>query len=263
MASLLDSAMDGLASLLNLFAVRYALTPPDNEHRFGHGKAEPIASLCQAIIIAASAILLAKHAFNAMTVPQVIEAPSLGAGIMIFSLFSTVGLLLFQRYVVRHTQSTAIQADALHYLGDLITQSAALVIMILAHWGWYGADTYIALAIGGYVFSSAWGIARDSFHILMDHELSSDTRARVERLVRAHPKVRGLHDMKTRRSGQTLFIQLHLELDDHISLIQAHHISDEVELSLLNAFPRAEVLIHQDPVSQYRRDPLPQDPSNP
>lgn len=255
LASLLDSAMDVMASLINLFAVRYALMPPDAEHRFGHGKAEPLASLGQSLIIAASALLLAKHAFTQMGSEQTLTAPGVGVVVMIISLISTLGLVTYQRHVVRKTQSTAIKADALHYLGDLLTQSAALLVTVLAMIGWEGIDPYIALGIAAYVFHSAWEIGKESFHYLMDRELPAEIRERIIELVHTHEEVEGLHDLKTRRSGPNLFIQMHLELDDHMPLIQAHRISDEVEAILIKAYPHAEVLIHQDPVSHYRPKP--------
>lgn len=252
LASLLDSTMDVMASAINLFAVRYALMPPDAEHRFGHGKAEPLASLGQSLVIATSALLLAKHAFEQMGAPQSLASPGLGASVMLFSLISTLGLVTYQRHVVRKTQSTAIKADALHYLGDLLTQSAALVVTLLAMLGWDNIDPYIALGIAAYVFHSAWEIGKESLHYLMDRELPQETRERIIKLVKSHEEVKGLHDLKTRSSGPNLFIQLHLELDDHMPLIDAHRISDEVEALLVRAYPHAEVLIHQDPVSHYR-----------
>jgi ferrous-iron efflux pump FieF len=253
LASLLDSSMDVIASLINLFAVRYALLPPDSEHRFGHGKAEPLASLGQSLVIATSALLLARHAFDNMTGEHTLQSPTIGAAVMLFSLIGTFGLVTYQRYIVRKTQSTAIKADALHYWGDLLTQSAALLVTLLATIGYYGADPYIALGIAAYIFHSAWGIGKESFHYLMDRELSEETRARIISLVNSHPEVAGLHELKTRASGPNLFIQLHLELDDYMPLIQAHRISDEVEAMLLKAYPHAEVLIHQDPASEYRK----------
>lgn len=264
LASLLDSSMDIMASLINLFAVRYALTPPDAEHRFGHGKAEPLASLGQSLIIAASALLLAKHAFESMGETHQLSAPGIGATVMIISLLGTLGLVSYQRHIIAQTQSTAIKADALHYVGDLLTQSAALLVTLLALVGWDGADPYIALGIAAYVFHSAWEIAKESLHYLMDSELPEATRQRISALVTSHPEVAGLHALKTRASGPNLFIQLHLELDDYMPLIQAHRISDEVENMLLKAYPHAEVLIHQDPVSQYRdvKSPQPESTSN-
>jgi ferrous-iron efflux pump FieF len=251
LASLLDSAMDALASLINLFAVRYALSPPDAEHRFGHGKAEPLASLAQSLVIAASAMMLAGHAFLQLGTAPTLQAPGVGAVVMVTSLLATFGLITYQRYVIRMTESTAIQADALHYLGDLLTQGAALVVTLLALAGWGNVDPYIALLIAAYIFYNACDIARISLHNLMDSELPPETRNHIKALITQHAEVAGFHELKTRRSGPTLFIQLHLELDDNMPLIQAHRISDEVEASLIKAYPHAEVLIHQDPVSQY------------
>jgi len=254
LASLLDSVLDVMASIVNLVAVRYALQPPDEDHRFGHGKAEPLASLGQSLIIAVSSLILIRHAFDYMSNDHLMLHPKIGAGIMIYSLCATFSLVLYQKHVVAQTGSPAIKADALHYLSDLLSQSATLLVMVLATFGWHQSDPYIALGIGIYVFYSAWEIAKESFQSLMDQELPDETRQKIINIVKSHDQVRGLHDLKTRSSGHNFFIQLHLELDDNMPLIQAHDISDEVEACLIKAFPHAEIMIHQDPVSLYRRN---------
>lgn len=256
LASLMDSMMDVAASIINLLAVHYSLQPPDREHRFGHGKAEPLAGLVQAAFIAGSAVFLILHAVDRLLHPQPIRDALIGVGVLLFAMVATGALLLFQRYVIRHTQSTAIRADALHYATDLLTNAATIVALGLAMLGWPSMDPIFAIGIALYILYSAGHIGYESIQLLMDHELPPEVHARIKEIIRAHPQVRGMHEVRTRRSGQTYFIQLHLMMDDHLPLVEAHRVADEVEATLLAVFPNADVLIHEDPSSESPPQPL-------
>lgn len=257
LASLVDSMMDVAASIINLLAVHYALQPPDRDHRFGHGKAEPLAGLAQAAFIAGSAVFLILHAVDRLLHPQPLKDALIGLGVLLFAIAATGVLLAFQHYVIRRTQSTAIRADALHYATDLLTNTASIVALGLAMLGWPAMDPVFAIGIALYILYSAAHIAHDSIQLLLDHELPPEVHARIKEIVGAHPRVRGVHDVRTRRSGQTYFIQLHLMLDDHLPLVEAHRVSDEVEAAIKGAFPNADVLIHEDPTSEPPPAPLP------
>jgi ferrous-iron efflux pump FieF len=256
LATLVDSVLDALASLVNLFAVRHALSPADDDHRFGHGKAEALAGLGQAAFIAGSAIYLFVEAIQRILAPEAIEAVGAGAAVMLLSIGLTLVLLAFQRHVILRTDSTAIKADSLHYRTDLLVNVSVLLALLLSVWGWPGFDGIFALGIAVYILYSAGEITLQAFDHLMDRELPKEDRARVEERVRAHPQVRGMHDLRTRRSGTSIFMQLHLELDDELNLLQAHNISDEVESSLVADWPGAEIIIHIDPVSVVGAEPM-------
>ena len=247
LASLVDSVMDSIASLINLFAIRYSLQPPDAEHRFGHGKAEPLAGLTQAAFIAGSAIFLIFHAIDRLRLAQPLEQVGVGVGVMILAIVMTLILLAIQRYVIRKTDSTAIRADSLHYATDLLTNVSILLALYLTTLGWTWADPVFAIAVAIYIFYSAFHIGHDSFQQLMDRELPFDILEKIQATAMSHPEVTGTHEMRTRQSGQTRFVQLHLELDEEMSLKRAHQIADEVELEIKEFLPGAEVLIHQDP----------------
>lgn len=249
MASLVDSLMDAGASLVNLVAVRYSLQPADSDHRFGHGKAESLAGLVQAAFIAGSAVFLSLHAVDRLIHPQPLTRIGAGIAVMVFAMAVTGVLLALQRYVIRRTQSTAIRADALHYATDLATNGATLLALLLAALGWPGLDPLFALAIAAYILYSAYRIARDAIDLLMDHELPPEERMRIRRVAETVPGVLGVHELRTRRSGQMPVIQLHLELADELPLIEAHRISDAVEDAVREIYPQADVIIHQDPVS--------------
>ncbi|HCH32623.1 MAG TPA: divalent metal cation transporter FieF [Oceanospirillaceae bacterium] len=249
LASLIDSIMDSAAAVINFFAVRYAMAPADKEHRFGHGKAEALAGLGQALLIAVSVAWLLWQVVGRLAQPRTVDDTSIGIGVMVASMVITATLVLFQRWVVRRTQSTAIAADSLHYTSDLLMNFGVIIALILTQAGYYGADPYLALIIGAYVLYSAWGIARDAFHLLLDHELSDEQRQTITALTLAQPQVLGMHDLRSRQSGHMQFIQLHLELADDMRLIQAHAVADAVEACIIAALPHADVIIHLDPVS--------------
>ena len=249
LASLVDSLMDLGASLVNLVAVRYALQPPDEEHRHGHGKAESLAGLAQGMFIAGSGLFLIVQAIGRLVRPRDLEQTEIGLAVIAFAIVATAVLLAVQHYVIRRTGSVAIRADSLHYRADLLSNAAIIVALLLAEQGLAGADPLFALGIALYILWSAWQIARDAFNHLMDRELPEDQRARIEAIVGDHPEVFGLHQLRTRLAGRTPFIQLDLELNGELSLDRAHAIATEVEQALLEEFPTADITIHQDPVA--------------
>ncbi len=248
LSSLINSLLDGVASLVNLLAVRQALTPPDREHRFGHGKAEPLASLGQSAFIGGSAVLLLVQAAQHLLYPTPVTHSGIGLAVMGFSIVVTCALLLYQRHVVRRTGSLAIGVDAFHYRTDLVLNLAVIVSLLLTtELGYLAIDPIFGALIGLWIIWGAWRVAQKAMIHLMDHELPDEDRARIREVALRHPQVRAVHDLKTRAAGPNSFIQLHIEMDGGIKLIEAHRISDEVEASIREAFPRAEIIIHQDP----------------
>ena len=258
LATLIDSMLDALASIINLIAVRHALTPADKEHRVGHGKAEALAGLSQSMFIAGSAGFLLFEAAQRVINPVKVESIQLGIVVMVISIVATLLLLSFQQHVIRKTNSTAIRADALHYRTDLMVNGSVIVALLLVSiGGWPGFDGLFAGVIGIYILYSAREIIITSYDHLMDREVPDADRDKIKALVLAHPSTRGLHDLRSRHSGTMTFIQLHLELDDDLSLLAAHKISDEVEALILTAFPGSEIIIHIDPQSVAAQETMP------
>ena len=248
LSTLIDSLLDVVASLINLFAVRHALTPADREHRFGHGKAEPLAALGQTAFIAGSGLFLVFEAGHRLFDPRPVLHSEVGIAVMVASIVVTFALTRFQAHVVRKTGSVAIKADSLHYLGDILVNAAVIAALLLgSQLGWTLADPLFGLAIAGYIMFNAWQIARGSLDMLMDRELPEAERARIRDIALANPNVLDLHDLRTRSSGRRTFIQVHVEMDGNMTLYSAHAVADEVEAALRAAFPGAEVMIHQDP----------------
>lgn len=248
LSSLVDSALDLMASLVNLWAIRHALTPADREHRFGHGKAEPLSGLAQAAFVAGSAVLLTVEAVSRFSKHEEVVAGEIGIGIMVFAIVATLMLVLFQKLIVKQTGSVAIKADSLHYAGDLLVNISVIVSLILStYMGIAWADPVFAIGIALFILLNASRIARKSIEVLMDRELPEDKREAIKQTVLRHPKVLSVHELRTRSSGLQTFIQLHMVLDADLTLKEAHSISDEVEMALIADYPGADIIIHQDP----------------
>lgn len=251
LSSLIDSALDVCASLLNLLAVRHALQPADREHRFGHGKAESLAGLGQAVFIGGSAVFLFIEAVPRLANPLPVANSGVGIAVSVVAMVVTLALVRFQAYVIRRTGSVAVSADSLHYVGDLLLNATVILALVAGPWlGWHWLDPALSLVIGAFVLYGAWRIVLQSLNVLMDHELSDADRARIRALCQAHPEVLGVHDMRTRSAGQNIFVQLHLELDGAMRLRDANAIAHSVEEQIQAEFPGAEVLIHQDPTTE-------------
>ncbi|WP_374654044.1 cation diffusion facilitator family transporter [Dongia sp.] len=254
LSTLFDSALDIAASLVNLLAVRHALQPADAEHRFGHGKAEPLAGLVQVAFILGSSLLLLMEVYDHFMYPKPVARPAVGIAVMALSIAVTGALILLQRHVVKRTGSIAIAADSAHYGSDfLVNFSVIAALLISARFGLWWTDPLFGLIVALYIAYTAVRIGRRSYDMLMDREMDEPDRLRIIDIVGRHPEAVSLHDLRTRKAGQDLFIQFHLELHDDISLIDAHRISDAVEAALHEAFPGAEVIIHQDPHSVVER----------
>ncbi|WP_445496100.1 cation diffusion facilitator family transporter [Pseudomonas sp. 8(2025)] len=247
LAGLTDSVLDGFTSLLNLLAVHYALRPADDDHRYGHGKAESLAGMAQALFIAGSAVLIAFQAAQRLQHPEPVGAPWLSIGVIVLSLALTIALLLLQHRVIRATGSNAVRADSLHYRSDLMLNGSILLALVLAAFGLHQVDAWFGLGIAFYILWSAIQIARESFSVLMDQELPPDVSQHMLELACSVPGVLGAHDLRTRISGSHWFVQLHLELPGELTLSVAHGISDQAADAIQKAYPRAEVLVHADP----------------
>ncbi|MCX8713238.1 cation diffusion facilitator family transporter [Gilliamella sp. B3464] len=249
LASLLDSSIDLLASGLNFFLVRYALKPADDDHTFGHGKAESLAALAQSTFIIGSATIVLLSSVKSVISPSEIQVPLLGIIISIISTVITAFLVLYQKYVIKLTRSKAIEADMLHYSSDMLMNIAVIFALALSWYGVAYADAFFAFFIALYICYSAYQIAYNAIQDLLDRALPDSDNVKIAEIIAAYPDVRGFHDLKTRQAGPLKFIQLHLELDDDMPLIQAHAIADSVEKRLSEEFSPATVIIHQDPIS--------------
>jgi len=247
LSSLVDTSLDLVGSLVTFFAVRQALVPADSDHRFGHGKAEALAGLVQAGFISASGAALLLTVGERIVNPHPVRQEEIGLVISALAVGLTLALVSFQRYVVKRSGSIAIDADMAHYRTDLVAS-------IVTGGGLYLSgqldqpliDSGVAGLVALYLIHGAWTVGRTSLDVLMDRELPDEERKRIREIVRSHPEVRGLHELRTRSAGLTKFIQLHVVLDPTMPLGDAHEVGDRIEAMLRDAFPQAEIILHVD-----------------
>lgn len=247
LAGLTDSLLDSLASLLNLIAITIALKPADHNHRFGHGKAEALAGLGQAVFITISALLVGWQGVKHLLQPIPLVNAYWSILVMLFSLVITIALVIFQRYVVKKTASTAITADSLHYKSDILLNISILLALLLSYHGWQQSDTFFGVLIACYILWSAYSVGKEAIAILMDKELPEKVVKQMLALAEAVPDVMGIHDLKTRKSGSHWFVQLHVELPATMSLFKAHQLCLQIRGVIQQQWPQADVIIHADP----------------
>jgi len=249
MSSLMDSSMDMIVSLINFIALRYSLKPADDDHGFGHGKAQDLASLAEAIFITFLSLVIGIQAVGRFLDPRPIELGETGMVVMGISLTLTICLVAFQDYTYRKTQNNLIKADATHYLTDILTNLAVLVTVFLTtRYGWELLDPILGGIIAIYIFRSAVDVGKTAFDNLMDTEFDEEKRQLILKVARSHPKVVEVKGLKTRKGGQNSFIQFEFTMDGSSTLDEAHKVAHEIEMCLHGEFPEAEIFIHQEPV---------------
>lgn len=248
LASLSDSVLDLVASLITVYAVRYAAAPPDAEHRFGHGKAEAFSSLMQGGLVFASGALIGREAIDAFLHPRPVEHGLAGVVVMVISIGLTLALITAQTRVVKASGSIAISGDRAHYAADLASNAVALVGVGAAAWlGLSWIDAAAGLIVALWLIWGAIGVFREASAQLMDRELPDGERERIVALATSDPRVLGVHQLRTRASGPYVHIQMHADLAADISLAEAHSIIVAAENRVLEAFPSADLIIHPDP----------------
>ena len=250
LSSLVDTSLDLVSSLVTFFAVRQSLVPADDNHRFGHGKAEGLAGLIQAGFIAASGCALLVAIVERLGNPRQVREEGIGLAVSAVAIGLTLCLVTFQKYVVRRSGSLAISADMAHYNTDLVaTLVTGAGVFLSGLLDQPLIDSGVAALVALYLMHGAWTVGRESLNVLRDHELPAEDSRRIEAIARAHPGVKDAHDLKTRSSGLTKFIQLHIEVDRDLSVVLGHAIGLEVQGEIAKAYPGAEIIIHVDPSS--------------
>ncbi len=248
-ASLIDSVLDGGVSIVNFFAIRQALEPADDDHRFGHGKVEALAGLFQSLFIAGSSLWLLKEVIFRILSPEKFTFHPAAIIVMVVASLLTLILIMWQRYVVAQTNSVAVAADSLHYKTDLLTNIGVLLSFFLANTlNAHYIDWIVAVLIAAYIFKTSYEIGKTSFDMLMDRELPDAIVEQITAIAWKNSNVKGVHDLRTRSSGQRIFIQMHLDIDGMLTLQDAHAIAEEIEQNVIAIFPNADVIIHQDPI---------------
>jgi ferrous-iron efflux pump FieF len=257
LGSLADSGLDLIASLIVLLGVRIAAVPADYDHRFGHGKAEALASLVQVILISLSALFIGFRAIQRLLAGAQTSDAELGIGVSIVAMVLTFALITYQRHVVRRTGSLAIGTDRLHYASDLMLNGSVIVALVLDQFaGLAGADAVFGLLIALWLLWGAWDASSQALDQLMDKEWPEELRARFLAATKEYPELAGLHDLRTRTSGTHHFAQFHVWVPADWTVQEAHDRLDRVEEKLQERFPGTEILIHVDPEGQTDRETM-------
>lgn len=247
LASLTDSVLDLAASLVNLLALRFALTPPDRDHRFGHFKAEALASLSQAAFIGGSAFLLIFHGVARVKDPVPLELVDLGIYVSIASMVITVLLVSYQAFVCKVTGSQAVGADRYHYLSDLILNMGVIAALVLSNLGYLWADGLFAAILGVFILKGSVHIALQAVATLLDRSLTPKEHEEIIKNLLEVQGVKSLHDLRTRKAGPQCFIQCHVVIDGKVTLKEAHEIATRAENAVFKLYPDADVTIHMEP----------------
>lgn len=251
LGSLADTGLDLVASLVTLFGVRLAAQPADHDHRFGHGKAESLTALFQVAVIAVSAFAIFGRALDRLVARQVTADAEIGIAASVIAIVITVALLAYQRFVIAKTGSVAIGADHVHYQSDVLLNLAVIGALVLDQYlGITGADPIFGIGIAAWLLWGAWRASSSAIDQLMDKEWPPEKRRRFVEVAGRHPELKGLHDLRTRTSGATDFVQFHIWMDPAMTIAEAHDVTDRIEHSLAREFPGTEVLIHIDPEGQ-------------
>lgn len=248
LGSLADSALDMAASIATLIGVWVAAQPADEDHRFGHGKAEALAAMFQVLLITLSASGIAFRAIDQLMSGAETAAAEEGIAVSVIAIIATLALVSWQKYVLARTNSIAIQTDSLHYQSDLFLNLAVIAALVLDQYlGFSQADPLFGLGIAMWLLWGAWRAAGEAIDHLMDREWPEDRRDAFLEVIARHPDIRGVHDLRTRTSGADDFVQFHMAVDPKLTVVEAHDLMDEVEARLAREFPGVEVLIHPDP----------------
>jgi ferrous-iron efflux pump FieF len=248
LGSLADTGLDVLASLITLYGVRLAAQPADWDHRFGHGKAEALAALAQVVLIAVSAAGILWRAIDRLINDRVTADAASGIAVSVVAIAATLLLLLYQRRVIASTGSVAIATDHVHYQSDLLLNLSVIAALALEQYlGLDGADAAFGIAIALWLAWGAWRASSRAIDQLMDREWPEEKRQRFVEVAARHPELKGIHDLRTRTSGASDFVQFHVWVDPAMTVAEAHRVMDEVELKLQAEFPDCEILIHLDP----------------
>jgi len=225
-----------------------AAQPADEEHRFGHGKAEALAAIVQVTLISLSAFGIGFQAVQNLLAGNDTYAANDGIAVSVIAIAATFALLAWQRYVIRRTGSVAIRTDNVHYKSDLALNLAVIAALVLDQYlGLHSADALFGLGITAWLLWGAWHASSEALNHLMDREWPDERREQFLTVLARHPEIRGVHDLRTRTSGTHDFVQFHMAIDGRMSVAEAHRVMDEVEAKIAREFPGVEVLIHPDP----------------
>ncbi len=249
-ASLIDSMFDALTAIINLFAIRYSLTPPNDTYRFGHYKAQSLAALAQSAFIGGSAVILIIHGIKRLHHPEVVNNVDIAILVSVLAEVITLLLIAFQTYVISKTKSEAIAADRLHYLSDAMLNIGVILALVFSGMGYMWADGLFTIIIGALITKGAFSLGKTSVSTLLDISFPPEENQQIIKELIEIPHVESIHDLKTRRAGPRNFIQCHLLMDGNMSLKSSHEVTVVAEDILRKKYKDADISIHMEPLNK-------------
>jgi cation diffusion facilitator family transporter len=252
MASAVDSLLDILMSGVNFMAIRHAEQPPDQCHPFGHGKFETLATLFQALVITCSGGWIIYEATLRLAAGKSLENVDQGIGILAFSAVVSWVIASYLRKIAKQTDSSALEADSLHFRMDIYSNLGLMVGLLLIRWlkiDWL--DSALSILVASYILHEALQLIKRSMTDILDHELPEDIQQRVHDLIQSHDApLSGYHGLRTRRAGSLKIMDFHIEVCREMTVAEAHQIADSLEKKIEKNIPGADVIIHVEPCHQ-------------
>lgn len=250
LSSALDSAGDVLASFANFVFLSVAAIPPDENHHFGHGKAEHLASMLQGVILLSGGVLLGIHAIERIRAPRPVESSFVAIGTMIISIVATVGITAYLKRNAVQAESSALAADSLHYTSDIISNGATIVALIVVRWTgnplW---DSILGISVAAWIAWNSLYLLWTASSDLMDKALPEEEIFKIiQAIERADPAVISYRQLRTRRAAGMRFIDFELCIDRSVSFEKAHEVTELVKDRIREHFPRVIINAHAEPV---------------
>lgn len=250
LASAIDSVLDLIVSAFNYFAITKAEQPANKKFNYGKGKIEALAAVIEGTVITVSGLFIFYTAIKKAIKSEPLEYLGNSILVMVISLVLTIALVIFLNYVAKRTRSMVVKSDALHYKTDVLSNGAILVSLVLIQvTGFEMIDSIMGVIISIYIIHSAYEIIRDGVYILLDASLDEEMVEKMRNFILEEKEISDFHYLKTRKSGNTNFVDVHLVFSPGISLMRAHHAGDRIEEKIKELIPDEEWVInaHLDP----------------
>ncbi len=242
----LHSLSDWLASIITWLSVRYSEQPADEKHPFGHKKIENVTASIEALLILLAAVYIFYESIQRIIEPVPIEMPYLAVLVLLVSFIVNLIVSSYLYRVVKQTQSLALEGDALHLRADMFASLGMILGFCLIAWfQWFIVDSILAILVAIYMFIEGVSLFKKAFHPLMDEAANIQDIELIRNYLISHQYT--YHDLKTRKSGNFIFAEFHLELPPGFSLQQVHDICDKIEEDLKKRLTNLELTIHVEP----------------
>lgn len=253
LSSAIDSLLDILMSGINLMAIRHAEQPADELHPYGHGKFETLATVVQSVVIAISGIWIIYEAIQRIMVAKPISQTNVGIAVMTVSLVVSFLISRHLRRVAKETDSSALEADSLHFAMDVYTNLALLIgLILLSRFDLPWLDPVMSLLVAAYILFEAIRLLRNGMRDILDEQLPETIRTDIEQLIDDHKHdLFGYHNLRTRRAGSQKLIDFHLTVCKHLSVEEAHDITDYIEKKIGEHISGTDVTIHVEPCRRH------------